>query len=451
MQEYKFPEGFLWGAATASYQIEGAAAEDGKGESIWDRFSHTPGKIMNGDTGDTACDHYHRCLEDVALMAEMGLKAYRFSISWPRLFPAGKGALNRKGLDFYRRLVEALLSKGIQPVITLYHWDLPQALQDKGGWASRDTARYFADYASCLYERLDQAVPYWITLNEPSVVSLIGNFFGVHAPGETDPALALKVSHHLNLAHSLAVQAFRQSGRRDEQIGITFNLTDFQPFSESEADRAAATRMDGLMNRWFLDPVLKGAYPADTWALLESRFEMPQPGSGDLAAAGAPVDFVGINYYTRELIRAIPGDDFFGLQFNPPGAEYTEMGWEIYPAGLYRVLTRVHKEYGPLPLHVTENGAAFTDTADAETGRIDDPRRINYLREHFYQAWRAIRDGVPLQGYFVWTLMDNFEWAYGFAKRFGLVYVDFETKQKRTWKQSAHWYRGVISANAVQR
>lgn len=449
--EYPFPPGFRWGAATAAYQIEGSPRAGGKGESIWDRFSHTPGCIFTGETGDRACDHYCRYAEDVDLMAELGIRAYRFSVSWPRIFPTGSGKPNREGLDFYRRLVEALLAKGILPAATLYHWDLPQALQDRGGWLNRDTALRFAEYASHLWHSLDLPVDLWITLNEPWVVAFMGHFYGVHPPGETDFAAALQAGHHLLLAHGLAAGAFRQAGRRGEQIGITLDLSAVEPFSAADPlDRDAARRMDGFKNRWFLDPVLKGSYPEDTREHFARLCPLPRVLPGDMEAIGAPLDFLGINNYTRQLVKGAPGDDFVGMPVNPPESEYTEMQWEVYPEGLYSLLTRVRRDYGALPLYVTENGAAFADVLEAG-GVVHDGRRIAFLREYIFQAWRAMQEGVPLKGYFVWTLMDNFEWTYGFSRRFGLVYTDFAQDCRRIVKDSGYWYRDLAARNALIR
>lgn len=449
MTKYLFPDGFLWGAATASYQIEGSPEADGKGESIWDRFSHSPGRIWDNDTGDIACDHYRRYREDVELMASIGLNTYRFSISWPRIFPAGGGRPNDQGLDFYRRLVDTLQQHGIKAAATLYHWDLPQALQDKDGWSNRDTARYFAEYAAYIFEKLDLPVDLWITLNEPWVVAYLGHAFGVHAPGDTDFSTALQVGHNLLLGHGLAVKAFREAKRGSEQIGITLNLAPIQPNSDSEADLEAARRSDGFMNRWYLDPLFKGSYPQDLMELFSRRFAMPIIEKEDAAIIAEPIDYLGINNYTRVLVESTGvAEDFMGNPVNPPDKEYTEMGWEVYPEGLHELLTRVHRDYGPIPLYVTENGAAFADELSTG-GTVDDPRRISYLQGYLLSCWKAIEEGVPLKGYYVWTLFDNFEWAFGYSKRFGLIYVDYPT-QKRYLKKSAHWYKEVIARNGLE-
>jgi len=448
MAEYLFPEGFLWGAATASYQIEGSPAADGKGESIWDRFSHTPGNIWNEENGDIACDHYRLYREDVKMMADMGLNAYRFSVAWPRIFPQGGGRVNEKGLDFYRRLIEELHKYKIKPVVTLYHWDLPQALQDRGGWNNRDTSLYFAEYASALFNNLDLPVEMWITINEPWVIAILGNAFGVHAPGINDFSTALQVSHNLLLGHGLAVKAFREAKRGSEPIGITLNLAPIQPLTDSAKDREAAKVSDGFMNRWFLDPLFKGSYPQDMADIFARNFGLPASEKDDAAVMAEAIDFLGINNYTRIIVEnSGAADAFMGNPVNPPESEYTEMGWEVYPRGLYELLTRVHRDYGPLPLYITENGAAFPDEP-SEDGTVDDPRRINYLHGYLQACHQALAEGVPLKGYFVWTLMDNFEWAFGFSKRFGLVYTDYET-QKRYLKKSAYWYKKVIGQNGL--
>jgi beta-glucosidase len=447
-ERFEFPKEFLWSAATASYQIEGAWNEDGKGESIWDRFSHTPGKVVNGDTGDVACDHYHRWADDIKLMREIGLKGYRFSISWPRVLPTGRGKFNPVGLEFYDRLVDDLLAAGIRPFVTLYHWDLPQALQEIGGWGNRDVAYWFADYATLVGRRLGDRVKHWITHNEPWVVAFLGYLMGHHAPGLTDPRLALQSSHHLLLSHGEAARALWDAGDEETQVGITLNLSPIHPASESEADQAAARRQDGFLNRWFLDPLFRGAYPPDMLELYGDQALQVAP--GDMTRIHIPIDFLGVNYYTRSVVKDDPKADFLRTaQVKVEGPEYTEMGWEVYPQGLYELLTRIQNDYDPPALYITENGCAFDDKVSAE-GRVDDERREAYLREHFIQAHRAIQDGVRLYGYFVWSLMDNFEWAWGYTRRFGITYVDYPT-QRRILKRSGHWYSNVIAQNAVER
>ena len=444
----RFPDNFIWGIATSAYQIEGAWNEDGRGLSIWDAFCHTPGKIHEGETGDVAVDHYHRWAEDVRLIADLGPKAYRFSTAWPRIVPNGTGAANPAGLDFYDRLVDALLTHGITPYVTLYHWDLPQTLQDRGGWANRDTAQHFAEYARVVCERLGDRVTHWITHNEPAVAAVAGHFTGEHAPGLQDPFAALKAAHHLLLSHGLAVEALRASARRPLRIGITLNLYPVHPASDSEADRQAAVRFDGNLNRMFLDPILRGRYPDDMLALLGPLF--PQIPAGDLTRIATPLDFLGVNYYSRAVVRHDPNFPIVeASEIHPEGNEYSGM-WEIYPPGMYELLTRIWNEYKPsLDILVTENGICVPDGLDFD-GRVRDDRRVRYLRDHIAQVHRAIADGVPVQGYFVWTLMDNFEWAHGYGMRFGLAYVDFKTLA-RTIKDSGRWYAQVIRENGARR
>ena len=452
-----FPEGFTWGAATASYQIEGGWNEDGKGESIWDRFAHTPGNVLNGDTGDVACDHYHRWPQDIRLMQNLGLQAYRFSTAWPRILPAGRGLANQAGLDFYSRLVDGLLEACITPFVTLYHWDLPQVLEDAGGWAVRSTAEAFVEYTEAVSRRLGDRVKHWITHNEPAVAALLGYLIGVHAPGQKDMGKALCASHHLLLSHGWAVPVLRQNSPGAE-VGITLNLNVTTPASPSAADHEAQRQGDGLWARWYFDPLFGRHYPADIVAGAITRGALPAEGMtmvqpGDMDAIAAPLDFVGINYYTRNLARSNEVDEFDNEPpnvFQAPRTPYTwtEMPWEIYPQGLYEVLMRVHLHYQPRKLYVTENGASFSDGPDA-TGRVRDTRRLHYLRDHFAAAHRAIAAGVPLAGYFIWSLMDNFEWGYGYTQRFGSIWVDYATQQ-RILKDSALWYRDVIAANSVE-
>nr|4PTV_A Chain A, Glycoside hydrolase family 1 [Halothermothrix orenii H 168]4PTV_B Chain B, Glycoside hydrolase family 1 [Halothermothrix orenii H 168]4PTW_A Chain A, Glycoside hydrolase family 1 [Halothermothrix orenii H 168]4PTW_B Chain B, Glycoside hydrolase family 1 [Halothermothrix orenii H 168]4PTX_A Chain A, Glycoside hydrolase family 1 [Halothermothrix orenii H 168]4PTX_B Chain B, Glycoside hydrolase family 1 [Halothermothrix orenii H 168] len=449
MAKIIFPEDFIWGAATSSYQIEGAFNEDGKGESIWDRFSHTPGKIENGDTGDIACDHYHLYREDIELMKEIGIRSYRFSTSWPRILPEGKGRVNQKGLDFYKRLVDNLLKANIRPMITLYHWDLPQALQDKGGWTNRDTAKYFAEYARLMFEEFNGLVDLWVTHNEPWVVAFEGHAFGNHAPGTKDFKTALQVAHHLLLSHGMAVDIFREEDLPGE-IGITLNLTPAYPAGDSEKDVKAASLLDDYINAWFLSPVFKGSYPEELHHIYEQNLGAFTTQPGDMDIISRDIDFLGINYYSRMVVRHKPGDNLFNAEVvKMEDRPSTEMGWEIYPQGLYDILVRVNKEYTDKPLYITENGAAFDDKL-TEEGKIHDEKRINYLGDHFKQAYKALKDGVPLRGYYVWSLMDNFEWAYGYSKRFGLIYVDYENGNRRFLKDSALWYREVIEKGQVE-
>jgi beta-glucosidase len=435
----QFPSNFTWGAATASYQIEGAWNEDGKGESIWDRFSHTPGKVAEGHTGDVACDHYHRWREDLTLMQQLGLQAYRFSVSWPRVFPSGRGRLNPAGLDFYERLVDGLLEARIEPFLTLYHWDLPQALQDQAGWANRAAASAFADYAAAVVKRLGDRVKYWTTFNEPGVTAFDGHLAGQHAPGICDPKTAFQVAHHLMVAHGLAVQALR-AAQPGLQVGIVLNLWGQDPQSGSAEDRAAAERAWQATETLFLEPLFHAAYPVSAWEYVGEH--MPEIRDGDLALIAQQLDYLGVNYYSRSLWNAHG-------QVNPvPGAEYTEMGWEVQAPALYRILKRIHRDYRLPPIYITENGAAFRDEVSSD-GKVHDPRRLQYLKDHFLQTRQAIEEGVDVRGYFVWSLLDNFEWSFGYTRRFGIVHVDYET-QKRTIKDSGEWYAGVIRANGVE-
>ena len=448
-----FPAGFLWGAATAAYQIEGAAREDGRGTSIWDTFCRTPGKVLNGDTGDTAADHYHRWAEDIALMRQIGLRAYRFSISWPRVQPSGSGRLNQRGLDFYRRLVDALLEAGIQPLVTLYHWDLPQELEDKGGWPNRELAYYFADYAAAVYGALADRVKNWLTINEPWCVAFLGYSAGRHAPGRTEPAAAVRAAHHLLLAHGTALRAMRAVASGG-QIGFAPNLYLVIPASDSPADQDAARRIDGLQNRLFLDPVLLGRYPEDVLADLARVTDASWLQPGDEEVIGTPVDLLGVNYYSRWVVSAgtpdpaptcWPGSE--DVAFAPPEEAVTASGWEIHPNGLYQLLVRLHRDYPRVPLYVTENGAAFDDYVDPE-GDVHDTGRIRFIDGHLRAIHRALAEGVDVRGYFVWSLLDNFEWAEGYSKRFGIVYVDYPS-QRRVLKDSARWYQEVIARNGL--
>lgn len=449
MTKVHFPEGFTWGTATSSYQIEGAVDEDGRGESIWDRFSHTPGKVLDGGTGDVACDHYHRWPEDLALMADLGLSAYRLSVAWPRILPTGRGPVNQAGLDFYKRLVEGLLERGIEPFITLYHWDLPVALQDAGGWPVRATAEAFAEYAAVVAGALGDRVKRWMTINEPWCVSLLSHQTGNHAPGLKSWPDALAASHHALLAHGLAVGEIRRNAPGAE-AGIVLNYTASIPASNSPADQRAARLFDGYFNRWFTDPVYGLGYPVDMVAEYSAAGFLPdglafvQP--GDLELLAAPTDFLGVNYYTRAVLTGgeKPGD-WREVFYDEPR---TEMGWEIYPEGLYKLLLRLHSHYSVPKLYITESGVSYLDGPGPD-GRVRDERRIDYLRRHFAAAQAAIGAGVPLAGYFVWSLLDNFEWDRGYTQRFGIVHVDYET-QKRTPKDSFHWFRDVIAANAVE-
>jgi beta-glucosidase len=440
-----FPDTWVWGAATAAYQIEGGARAGGRGQSIWDTFSRTPGKVANGDTGEIACDHFHRVPEDVALMREMGLGAYRFSIAWPRIFPEGVGRPNAEGLDFYRRLIDELHAADIEPYVTLYHWDLPQALQDRGGWANRDTARRFGEYAHTVAAELGEGVHHWFTINEPWVAAFLGHWMGIHAPGARNLRLALLAAHNLLLAHGEGLSALRAEMRSGDEAGIVLNLAPCDPAGDSNADLEAAHRVDGWTNRWFLDALYRGEYPDDMVRLFGEA--MPEIAPGDMELISQPTDLLGVNYYTRSVVEYDPASEpLQARRIVPAGAPVTAMGWEVYPPGLHEILKRVHDDYAPARFLIAENGAAYDDVV--EDGQVDDPLREAYIHEHLLQAFRAIESGVPLGGYFVWSLLDNFEWSWGYDKRFGVIYVDFAT-QERIVKRSGRWYAAVTRDNAV--
>lgn len=461
-QQLSFPAGFVWGAATAAYQIEGSARADGRGPSIWDTFSHTPGRVLGGDTGDVAIDHYRRYASDIALMSELGLSAYRFSVAWPRVQPTGEGPASQQGLDFYQRLVDALLDAGIQPWPTLYHWDLPQALEDRGGWPQRDTAYRFAEYAAAVHAALGDRVRHWTTVNEPWCTAFAGYASGEHAPGRREPAAALRATHHLLLGHGMAAAAIRAQ-RQDSKVGLAVNLYPIAPASPAEADLDAARRIDGLQNRLFLDPLLLGRYPADVMADLHGHTDFGFVQDGDLATIAAPLSQLGINYYARHTVSGLPGDAQLSkssptvaaspwvgsehVRFVETGQPVTSMGWEIEAPGLSETLNRLRADYPPVPLYVTENGAAFDDEV-GQDGRVHDRDRIAYLDAHLRACHEVIQSGVPLCGYFAWSLLDNFEWAWGYSKRFGLIYVDYST-QRRIPKDSALWYAAVIRRSGL--
>lgn len=443
MTENKFPDGFLWGTATASYQIEGAAYEDGRSESIWDRFSHTPGKVKNGDTGDIACDHYHLYKQDVALLKQLGARSYRFSVAWPRVLPDGSGRVNPKGLAFYDRLVDELLAAGIQPFVTLYHWDLPTALHDRGGWVNRDIASWFSDYAAIMARALGDRVKYWITLNEPWCTSFLSYEIGEHAPGLRNPALAVQVAHHTLLAHGMGSQAIRTASDAQTRVGITLNMGYNLPATDSDADRAAAEKAIDPQYEWFVPPVFSGHYSERLFE--NSHYTHPEVKAGDMALICTRNDFLGLNYYTPT--RYTSKDGQIEAVRNPMG-EYTAMDWEVEPEGLYLLLLKLHTvTKGTLPIYITENGAAYPDIPSPD-GQIHDSDRVSFLRRHFDATRRAITQGVNLRGYFVWSLMDNFEWAHGYTKNFGIVKVDYAT-QRRIPKDSALYFRDVAAANAV--
>jgi beta-glucosidase len=425
--DFHFPRNFLWGVATAAYQIEGAVSEDGRGLSIWDTFSHTPGKIFANHTGDIACDHYHRWPDDLDLIRSLGVQSYRFSVAWPRILPEGIGRVNEKGLDFYERLIDGMLERNIVPNATLYHWDLPQALQDRGGWGSRDTVHAFVNYADAVTRRLGDRVGFYATFNEPWCIATLGHANGEHAPGLQDMALALQVAHHVLLAHGLALPVMRENAPQ-AQHGIVLNFTPSYALDDTEEAQQAAKLMDSTFNRWYADPLFLGRYPEDAWALYGDA--VPSVHEGDLTHISAAIDFLGVNYYTRAVFGHHPGN-----------VERTAMGWEVYPQGLRELLLRLQRDYDPPVMYVTENGAAYDDKL--EGGAVRDPERIRYLERHIAAVGEAIAAGAKVGGYYVWSLMDNFEWAHGYSKRFGLIYVDYDT-QARTLKDSARWYRDFV-------
>lgn len=453
-----FPKNFIWGAATASFQIEGAWNEDGKSESIWDRFSHTPGKVLNQDNGDVAIDHYHRFKEDIALMSELGLQAYRFSIAWPRILPDGRGRINQAGIDFYSRLVDELLSANITPYATLFHWDLPQCLYEKGGWPVRSTAEAFVEYTDVITRALGDRVKNWMTHNEPAVVANLGYLIGEHAPGfKDDLASTVKTAHHLLLSHGWAVPVIRQNSPGSE-VGIVLNMGYNPPASPSRADRNSVNDQDAIWFRIYMDPLSGRGYPSDLLDNLATNKVFPDSGPsyiqpGDMDIISTLIDFMGINYYTRRVVRSteIPEEENLPRTVYPApmnDENYTEMGWEVYPQGLLQVLGRMHFEYQVPKLYITENGCSYSDGPGSD-GLVHDRRRTNYLHEHFRVAHQAVQMGIPLQGYFVWSLFDNFEWSFGYSQRFGIIWVDYETQQ-RIIKDSGLWYKKVILNNAVE-
>ncbi|MGO4549650.1 GH1 family beta-glucosidase [Lysobacter sp. 2RAF19] len=441
----RFPEGFLWGAATAAHQIEGSPLADGAGPSIWTRFAHTPGMTVNGDTGDVACDHYNRMKDDVALMASLGLKAYRFSVSWSRILPDGTGRVNQKGVDFYSRLVDELLSKGIEPLLTLYHWDLPAALDDRGGWLNRDIADWFAEYGSVLYRALDGRVKKWVTLNEPWVVTDGGYLHGALAPGHRSKYETPIATHNLMRAHGAAVKAYREIGKHE--IGLVVNIEPKYPNTQSPEDLAATKRAHAYMNEQYLDAALLGKYPpelkneifGDAW---------PEWADEDYALIKQKLDFIGINYYTRSVTQATDSYPLKAGAVRQPLGTYTETGWEVFPQGLTDLLVWAKDRYGNLPTYITENGAAFFDPPVAEEGRVRDPLRMGYLKKHLTAIRDAIDQGCDIRGYMVWSLLDNLEWSLGFSKRFGIVHVNYGT-QERTPKDSARWYSQAIATHGA--
>ena len=444
-----FPPDFAWGAATSSYQSEGAVDEDGKGPSIWDTFSHEPGRIASGDTGDVACDHYHRWAEDLDLMAAHGLNAYRFSVSWPRVQPDGRGVVNDRGMDFYRRLTDGLCERGIRPALTLNHWDIPQAIQDGGGWQSRETVDRFAEYTRLVVEALGDRVEWWITHNEPWIVSALGYRLGIHAPGMRDTEAELRCAHHLLLSHGAAVEAYRASGA-SAPIGITLNLLPTYPQTDTEADARAARLSDGYTNRWYLEPVFNGAYPEDMLAYFGERFEFDWIQDGDVARVAQPIDFLGVNYYARRVVRAPRPDepaefDWVVRTETTTGIPTSDLGWEMTPPVLRDLLVHLHETYRAPRMMITENGCSLRDEIAADGG-VHDPRRIAFFDGHIRAVGEAIDAGADVRGYFAWSLLDNFEWAEGYGPRFGLTYVDYQN-QRRIAKDSFAWYRDLIARN----
>ncbi len=451
MSKVTFPQGFEWGAATAAAQIEGAWQADGKGESIWDRFCTQPGAVFNGETTHEACDHYHRFQEDIEIMKTLGLQTYRFSIAWTRILPQGTGTVSKAGVAFYRRLLESLKAAGIKPAVTLYHWDLPQALQDHGGWLERSIIHDFEHYARVCFREFGDLVDRWITHNEPAVVVQLGYESGEHAPGIKRPEISLQVAHHLLLSHGLAVKAYREMGGTG-QIGITLNMAWMYPASSSPEDRNAADLVHMMGSRWYADPVLLGGYPKQAADYLKTIGRYPKVEPGDFDIIRQPTDFLGINYYMGFACRAAPtADNPMNMEVNFVDRPKTDMGWDICPEGLYHLLKRLSIEYPDVPFYITESGAAYDDPVvkNGTQDSVNDERRLVYLRDHFAAASRLCAEGVPLKAYYVWSFMDNFEWAYGYSKRFGIVHVDYKTQQ-RTPKKSALWYRDVIRANGFE-
>lgn len=445
-EHFQFPRDFLWGAATASYQIEGSPLADGAGASIWHRFSHTPGNTANGDTGDVACDHYYRYASDIALMKELGLQTYRLSIAWGRIFPEGKGRINQAGMDFYTRLVDMLLENGIAPNVTLYHWDLPVALNDLGGWVNPDIASWFGDYASAVFDKLADRVPMWSTLNEPVISMDLGYVQGLHAPGHRDIYEAARVTHNLLRAHGRGVQAYRGQNRSG-QIGIAVSLEPRYEASDSPEDKAAARRMHAWSNSQFLDPIFLGKYPEELQEIFRDAWVPPT--DDDMKLISQPIDFVGVNYYTRSVVQHDAARPPFHVsRIEQKGNPHTDMGWEVYPPALTDILKWIHSRYSGVAIYITENGSAWPDPPSAVDGRIEDPLRIEYLVSHLKACLDAIQQGVNLRGYYAWSLLDNFEWAFGYAKRFGIVHVDYET-QKRTIKEAGRFYSRVIETNGA--
>ncbi|MDX8361315.1 GH1 family beta-glucosidase [Cytobacillus sp. IB215316] len=445
LAQKSFPKGFVWGTATSSYQIEGAIEKDGRSESIWDTFCRVPGKVVNGDNGDIACDHYHKIEEDVKLLADLGIKHYRFSVAWPRIFPQ-KSVVNQAGLDFYKRLLAELKKYDIKPALTIYHWDLPQWIQDEGGWVNRNIVDYYMEYATTLFNEFGNEVPMWFTHNEPWCAAFLGYGEGVHAPGHQNWREAIIASHHIFLSHGLAVQKYKEMNLPGE-IGIVLNLQPAYPATNSEEDIAATKRQDGYSNRWFLDPIFYGKYPTDMLEWFKNEVgEYDFIKENDLATINNPGDFLAVNFYSRSVVAAGEENQLLKLNHIPQEGEHTDMGWEVHPESLYVLLKRLQSEYTELPIYIAENGAAMKDELVA--GVVDDKDRIAYVQSHLEACHRFIEEGGNLKGYYLWSFMDNFEWAFGYEKRFGMVYVDYKTQQ-RIPKESAKWFTNVMKENAI--
>nr|WP_304214283.1 GH1 family beta-glucosidase [Fredinandcohnia onubensis] len=442
----QFPKGMKWGTATAAYQVEGAAFEDGRGLSIWDTFSHTPGKVKNNDNGDVACNSYHRYEEDIELLDELGANVYRFSVSWPRIYPNGQGALNQKGLDYYHKLVNSLVDKGIEPMLTLYHWDLPQALQDQGGWADRNTIDAFSQYAETIFKEFNGKVKYWQTINEPLCAAFLSNYRGIHAPGYQDLHLAIDVSHHLLLAHGNAVKLFRELSI-EGQIGTATNTTWREPFSNRVEDIEACRREIGHNIDWFLDPIFNGEYPHYLVDWFKKKGAHLHIEDGDMEVIQQPIDFIGVNYYSGNVARYKENEGLLDIENIEIDYNHTHIGWPIYADGFNKVFHYLAERYGNIPLFITENGACCAD--DLVDGKVNDQDRIHYYKQHLTAVSRAIDSGIPIIGYLAWSLLDNFEWADGYGKRFGLVYIDFQS-QDRIKKESYHWYKEVIANGSME-
>ncbi|MDT8862943.1 GH1 family beta-glucosidase [Alkalihalobacillus sp. MEB130] len=439
----QFPKDMKWGVATASYQIEGAVKEGGRGPSIWDTFSKTPGKVVNGDNGDVACDSYHRYEEDIQIMKELGIDYYRFSVAWPRIFPNGTGEVNQEGLDFYHRFVDTLIENGIEPMCTLYHWDLPQALQDKGGWDNRETIDAFVQYAEVMFKEFNGKINKWITFNEPWCSSYLSNYIGAHAPGYQDLQLAMNVAHHILVAHGKAVSKFRELGY-EGQIGYAPNVEWNEPYSNKQEDIEACNRASAWFIEWFFDPVFKGSYPQFMVDWFKEKGAEPKIEEGDMEIISQPIDFLGINYYTGSVGRYAKGSGLFDHERVDSGYQKTDIGWNIYPEGFYNVLCYITEKYGQVPIYITENGSCYND--EPVNGEVKDSGRVNYLKQHLVSLERSMQAGVNIKGYLTWSLLDNFEWAEGYTMRFGIVHVNYRTLE-RTKKDSYYWYKQTIENN----